>query len=332
MAAKNPRGLKVFNTVRIACLRQVKEILDFITRHRSVGPTSEEILEHKELRKALEGQFRRMLGLLSACHQIYGDNKTIFVELGEIVMTTEEAVGKALFQSEEFLDCFDGSVCEDVSDDIGEDAVEDAGDDVSEDTGEDFGEDPGEDVRRDVGEDVRSDGEEIPTRQEVPGSEFYVRRDVDLEIRTCREVHGSENCTRREVPRTDTRFLQERHQSSPEATETPVLCRRDNSHRRKRQRHPSSAGKTTVIAGSNRDTRPLQERQLSLPGATSVRVLEGNHEVCEGATPVLVLEDNCEVCGGETLVVVCEGETPFMVREGATPVMVRKAATLVLVC
>ena len=27
MAAKNPRGLKVFNTVRIACLRQVKEIL-----------------------------------------------------------------------------------------------------------------------------------------------------------------------------------------------------------------------------------------------------------------------------------------------------------------
>ena len=81
-------------------------------------------------------------------------------------MTTEEAVDKALFESEKFLQpsTVNEDVVEDAGEDFGEDISEDIGEDASKDVSEDVGEDTGEDVSEDIGED-------ICTCQEVPGSE-----------------------------------------------------------------------------------------------------------------------------------------------------------------
>ena len=90
------------------CLRKAEEILDIITRHTSTGPTFKEMVELMELRTGLEVQFSRMkeiLNIFLQCEMVYVNNGDFYDELANIGKTTEEAVGKALSESGEFLGC-----------------------------------------------------------------------------------------------------------------------------------------------------------------------------------------------------------------------------------
>ena len=90
------------------CLRKAEEILDIVTRHTSTGPTFKEMVELMELRTGLEVQFSRMkesLNIFLQCDMVYVNTRDLYDELADIGKTTEEAVGKALSKSGEFLGC-----------------------------------------------------------------------------------------------------------------------------------------------------------------------------------------------------------------------------------
>ena len=75
---------------------KARDILYFINRDMSVGIKSVEILELKELRRALEDQFASMQESWDNLIQCAIDHCTIFDEIAEIFRTTKEAVDKAL--------------------------------------------------------------------------------------------------------------------------------------------------------------------------------------------------------------------------------------------
>ena len=95
----------LFSTSKTACFGTARDILGFLNTDISVGINSVEILELKGLRRALVDQFAGMKDRLNSLTQyaIDNDNTTVFHETSEIVWTTEEAVDKALFDSNDFL-------------------------------------------------------------------------------------------------------------------------------------------------------------------------------------------------------------------------------------
>ena len=339
MAAKNPK--LVINAFKGHCFSKFERIETFFAKQESTSLNSEEVEELIEMNMAPKDQFSRMV---RRWEDIMGDidNIVLCAQLDKFLTETRLAVDEGLMAFIMFIKA--NPVREDVSEDFGEDN----GEDVGEDAGEDTGEDPSEYTSEDVSEEVCSPrevpGRENRTRQEVPGNDIQTRREIpESDICTSSEVPGSDIRPRWEVPRSDTSPLQKRQQSSPEATETLVLCRRDNSHHPKQNRHPSSARETTVIAQSilswslKTIVRSVKERNPSLSLKTIVRSVKEGHlllsskmigEVCKGATPVMILEDIHEVFEGGTPVVVlendleaCEGVRPLKVHEGTTPVL-----------